>query len=124
MLWLSSGIREARKEIDSAQPRWSKKVGGLRYTGLIRLGGSIAVHVSQLHFLVDYLPLGGRRRGFTLKASVSSSITHHVLSLCLHLPSLLSLPFIICCGCILIGLDRLPIMFITFVHFPHTSCLS
>ena len=25
MLWLSSGIQEARKEIGSAQPRWSKK---------------------------------------------------------------------------------------------------
>ena len=31
MLWSSSGIREARKEIGSAQPRWSKKLGGLRY---------------------------------------------------------------------------------------------
>ena len=33
MLWLSSGIWEARKEIGLAQPRWSKKLGGLRYTG-------------------------------------------------------------------------------------------
>ena len=57
MLWSSSGIREARKEICSAQPCWSKKFGGLKCTGEIRLGGSIAVHVSQLHFLVDYLPL-------------------------------------------------------------------
>ena len=34
--WLmlrSSGIREARKEIGSAQPRLSKKLGGLRYIG-------------------------------------------------------------------------------------------
>ena len=76
MLWSSSGIQEARKEIGSAQPRWSKKLGGLRYIGQIRLGGSIPVHVSQLHFLVDYLLLGGRRRGFTLRASVFSSITH------------------------------------------------
>ena len=43
MLWSSSGIREARKEIGSAQPRWSKKFGGLKYTGYIRLGGSIAI---------------------------------------------------------------------------------
>ena len=57
MLWLSSEIREARKEIGSAQPRWSKKFGGLRYTGYIRLRGSIAVHVSQLHFLMVYLLL-------------------------------------------------------------------
>ena len=33
MLWPSSGIREARKEIGLAQPRWSKKLGGLRYIG-------------------------------------------------------------------------------------------
>ena len=57
MLWSSSEIWEARKEIGSAQPRWSKKFGGLRYTGYIRLRGSIAVHVSQLHFLMDYLLL-------------------------------------------------------------------
>ena len=30
MLWSSNGIREARKEIGSAQPRWSKRFGGLR----------------------------------------------------------------------------------------------
>ena len=46
MLWLSSGIREARKEIGSMQPRWSKKLRGLRYTEYIRLGGFIAIHVS------------------------------------------------------------------------------
>ena len=33
MLWSSSGIQEARKEIGSAQPRWRKKLGGFRYTG-------------------------------------------------------------------------------------------
>ena len=33
MLWSSSGIREARKEIGSAQPRWSKKFEGLKYIG-------------------------------------------------------------------------------------------
>ena len=42
MLWSSSGIQEARKEIGSTQPRWSKKLEGLRYIGWIRLGGSIA----------------------------------------------------------------------------------
>ena len=124
MLWSSSGIREARKEIGSAQPRWSKKFGGLRYTGYIRLGGSIAIHVSQLHFLVDYLPLEGWRRGFTSRASVSSSITHRMLSLCLHLSSFnLCLLFSVV-DVILIGLDSLPILFIACVHFPHTYCLS
>ena len=81
MLWSSSGIREARKEIGLTQPRWSKKLGRLRYIGWIRLGGSIAVHVSQLHFLVDYLPLGGRRKCFTPRVSVSSSITHRCVVL-------------------------------------------
>ena len=39
MLWSSSRIREARKEISSAQPHWSKKLGGLRYIGTLgRLG--------------------------------------------------------------------------------------
>ena len=33
MLWSSSRIWEARKEIGSAQPRWSKKLGGLKYIG-------------------------------------------------------------------------------------------
>ena len=33
MLWSSSGIWEARKEIGSAQPRWSKKLGRLRHIG-------------------------------------------------------------------------------------------
>ena len=32
MLWSSSGIWESRKEIGSAQPRWSKKLGEVRYT--------------------------------------------------------------------------------------------
>ena len=45
MLWSSSGIREARKEIGSTQPHWSKKLRGFRYIGQIRLGRSIAVHV-------------------------------------------------------------------------------
>ena len=110
MLWLSSGIREARKEIGSMQPRWSKKLRGLRYTEYIRLGGFIVVHVSQLHFLIDYLLLGGRRRGFTPKALVSSSITHCVLSLCLHLSSLDLCHLISAVDVILFGLDCLSIL--------------
>ena len=110
MLWSSSGIREARKEIGLAQPCWSKKLGGLRYTGKIRLGGFIVVHVSQLHFLVDYLLLGGRRRGFTPRASVSSSITHRVLSLCLHLSSLNLFYLFSAVDVILFGLDSLSIL--------------
>ena len=58
------------------------------------------------------------------RASVFSSITHRVLSLCLHLSSLnLCLLFSIVVV-ILIGLDCLSILFIAYVLFPHTLCLS
>ena len=39
MLWLSSGIREARKEIGSAQPRWIKNLEGLGTLGRLDLEG-------------------------------------------------------------------------------------
>ena len=124
ILWSSSGIREVRKEISSAQPCWSKKLGGLRYIGYIRLGRSIAVHVSQLHFLVDYLSLGGRRRAFMPRASVSSSITHRCVVLVFSslFPYICLLFSVV--DVILIGLDCLLILFIACVHFPHTLCLS
>ena len=60
---------------------------------------SSAIHVSQLHSLVDCLPLGGGRRGFTPRVSVSSLIIHRVLSLCLHLSTFKSFPFNFCCEC-------------------------
>ena len=123
MLWSSSGIWEVRKEIGSAQPRWSKKLGGLRYIGYIRLGGSITVHVSQLHFLVDYLLLGGRQRGFTPRASISSSITHRVLSLYLHLSSLYLCLLFSAVDVILFGLDCFINSVLAYVHVPHIYCL-
>ena len=75
------------------------------------LGGLYAVHVSQLHSLVDCLSLGGRRRGSTPRASVSSSITHRVLSLCLHLSSLNLFHLISVVDVILISLACLSILF-------------
>ena len=124
MLWSSSRIREAKKKIGLTQSRWSKKLGGLKYIGQIRLRGSIAVHVSQLHFLVDYLSLEGWGRGFTPRASVSSSITHRcvVLVFASLFPYVCLLFFAV--DVILIGLDCLSILFIACVHFPHTLCLS
>ena len=77
----------------------------------IRLGGSYAVHVSQLHSLVDCLPLRGWRRGFTPKASVSSSITQRVLSLCLYLSSFNLCHLISTVDVILFGLDCLSILY-------------
>ena len=104
---------KARKEIGSAQPCWSKK-----------LGGSITVHVSQLHFLVDYLPLGGRQRGFTPRAPVSSLIIYRcvVLVFASFFPYLCLLFSVM--DVILIGLYFLSILFIACVHFLHTLCLS
>ena len=54
---------------------------------------------------MDYLLLGGRRRGFTPKASVSSSITHRVLSMCLHLSFLNLCHLISAVDVILFGVD-------------------
>ena len=90
----------------------------------IRLEGSIAGHVSQLHSLVDYLPLGGRRRGFMPRASVSSLITHRcvVLAFASLFPYLCLLFSAV--DVILIGLDCLSILFIAYVHFLHALCLS
>ena len=87
------------------------------------LGGSSAVHVSQLHSLVDYLPLGGRWRGFTPRASVSSSITHRMLFLCLHLSSLILYHLISAVDVILFGLDCLSILYLANVHIPYINCL-
>ena len=75
------------------------------------IGGSSAVHVSQLHSLVDYLPLGGWRRGFTPMVSVSSLITHRVLSLCLYFSSLNLCHLISIVDVILFGLDCLSILY-------------
>ena len=59
---------------------------------------------------MDYLLLGGQQRGFRPRASVSSSITHRVLSLCLHLSSLNIFYLISAVNVILFGLDCLSIM--------------
>ena len=97
---------------------------GLGTLGRLGLEGLLLFMYPKLHFLVDYLPLGRRWRGFMPKASVSSSITHHVLSLCLRLSSLYLCLLFSAVDVILIGLDYLPILFIACVHFPNTSCLS
>ena len=57
------------------------------------------------------------------RASVSSSITHRVLSLCLHLSSLNLCHLISTVDVILFGLDCLSILYLAYVHFPHINCL-
>ena len=53
-----------------------QELGGLRYIRQIKLGESLANSCISTDCLVDRLLLGGRRRGFTPRTSVSSSITH------------------------------------------------
>ena len=58
------------------------------------------------------------------RASVFSSITHRMLSLCLHLSFLYLCLLFSAVDVFLIGLNCLPILFIAFDHFSHTSYLS
>ena len=60
---------------------------------------------------MDYLLLGGRQRGFMPRASVSSSITHRVLFLCLHISSINLCHLISAVDEILFGLDFLSILY-------------
>ena len=57
------------------------------------------------------------------RASVSSSITHCVLSLCLHLSSLNLCLFFFFVDVILFGLDCLSILCLAYVHVTHINCL-
>ena len=57
------------------------------------------------------------------RASVSSSITHCVLSLYLHLSSLNLFHLISIVDVILFGLDCLSILCLAYVHIPHINCL-
>ena len=72
---------------------------------------------------MDYLLLGGRRRGFTPKASVSSSITHRVLSMCLHLSFLNLCHLISAVDVILFGLDFFINSVLAYIHVLHIHCL-
>ena len=95
---------------------------GLGTLGRLGLEGFL-LFISQLHSLVDYLSLGGWRRGFTPRASVSSLITHRVLFLCLHLSSLNLCHFISTVDMILFDLDCLSILLYAYVHISHINCL-
>ena len=58
------------------------------------------------------------------RASVSFSITHRVLSLCLHLSSLNLCHLISTVDVILFGLDCLSILCLACVHISHINCLT
>ena len=72
---------------------------------------------------MDYFPLAGQWRGFMPKASVSSSITHRVLCLCLHLSSLNLCHLISVVDVILFDLDCLLILCYACVYISHINCL-
>ena len=57
--------------------------------------------------LVDRLPLGKRRRGFSPSSSVSSSITHRRVILCLRSSSLLFYLSFYCCVIMIMGQSSL-----------------
>ena len=57
------------------------------------------------------------------RASVSSSITHRVLSVCLHLPSLDFCHLFSVVDVFIFGLDCLSILCLAYVHVPHINCL-
>ena len=73
---------------------------------------------------MDYLPLGGRQRGFSPRALIFFSITHR----CVVLVFVSLFPYLCllfsALDVILIALDYLSILFIACVHFSHTLCLS
>ena len=56
------------------------------------------------------------------RASVSSSTTHRVLSLCLHLSSLNLCHLIFAVDVILFGLDCLSILLYAYVHILYIDC--
>ena len=84
---------------------------GLSTFGRLGLEGLLLFMYPNYIFPMDYLPLGGQRRGFTPRALVSSLITHRVLSLCLHLSSLNLFHLISVVDVILFDLDCLSILF-------------
>ena len=57
------------------------------------------------------------------RVSVSSSITHRVLSLCLHLTSLNLCHLMSAVDVILFGLDCLSILLYAYIYIPHINCL-
>ena len=76
-----------------------------------------------LYSLVDYWPLGGRRRGFTPKISISSSITHRCVVLVFASLFLLSLTFNYCCGCDYLWFRLFINSVLAYVYVQHIYCL-
>ena len=70
------------------KPVGSRNLEGSSTLDRLGLEGLFVILVLQLYSLVDQFRFGGLQRGFLPSASVSSSITHLGVILCLHLSSL------------------------------------
>ena len=98
-----------------------QEFGWLKYIGQIRLGGSLANSCITTNCLVDRLPIGGRRRGFTPRTSVSSLITHRYVVFVFASSSTTLLPFILLLCYYEYGLEQL---FCTYVGpMWHSKCV-
>ena len=84
-------LRDPRKleKTRFCQNSWQQELGGLKYIGQTRIGVSFVIRVLQLILQWIDLPLGGRRRGFSLSFLISSWITRLGVILCLHPSSLI-----------------------------------
>ena len=96
-----------------------QELGGLRYIGQIRLGGSLADPCIPTNFLVDQLPLRGRWKGFTSRTSVSSSITHRCVGFVFASFFSTSLPFILLLCYHAYGLEQLVCLSSRIYSIPH-----
>ena len=72
---------------------------------------------------MDYLPLGGQRRDFTPRVSVSSSITLRCVVLVFASLFLNLYHLIFAVDVILFDLDYVINSVLAYLHFPHTHCL-
>ena len=93
------------------------ELGGLRYIGQIRLGGSLANSCILTECLMNRLSLERQRRGFTSSISVSSTITHWHVILCLHSSSLLFQLSYYCCVILIMAQSSLFVYPLTFTLF-------
>ena len=98
---------------------WSKSLDGLGTSGRLGLEGFLLTLCIPTDCLVDRLPLGGRRRGFTLRTSISSLITHLcvVFVFASFFPTLL--PFILLLCYYEYGLEQLVCLYARIYSFLH-----
>ena len=95
---------------------WSRSLDSLGTLGRLGLG-VFCYSCIPTNCLVDRLLLRGRRRGFTPSTSVSSSIIHRRVILCLHSSSLLFYLSFYCCVIMIMGQSSLFVYLLTFTLF-------